>query len=91
MKQAKGAAVAGVVTCIACCAAPVLLAAGVIGAGLAAAVAAWLPWLSATLLVGSVVAIVLHRQRPQAAACTTDTALSGSCACHPAAETTDSR
>ena len=87
MRKTKAAAVAGVVGCVACCAAPVLLAAGLIGAGLAAAVAAWLPWLSAALIVGSVAAFVLHdRRRSATTACASDPAQDGGCGCQPAQE-----
>ena len=79
MKKAKAAAVAGVVGCVACCAAPILLAAGLIGTGLAAAVAAWLPWLSGLLIVGALAAFLAHERRRKATGCATDPTHAGGC------------
>ena len=85
MRKAKAAAALGAVTCVACCAAPVLLAAGLIGSGLAAAAAAWLPWLSAALITGSLAAFVVHGRRPRAAGCAVAHD-DGACGCSVTAE-----
>ncbi len=45
-RTAKTTAATGIAACVACCAVPVLMTAGFISAGLAAALATWLPVLS---------------------------------------------
>lgn len=85
------AAVAGVVGCVACCAAPILLTAGLIGTGVAAAVATWLPWLSAVLIVGAFPAFSLHERRAEVVSCASDPVHDDGCGCQPTAEPFDTR
>ncbi|MET9694676.1 hypothetical protein ABZY81_40825 [Streptomyces sp. NPDC006514] len=70
--------------CVACCALPVLITAGVVGAG-AGAVVGWLPALAVVLAVLAVGTWWLG-QRRRSCACPPKTAGGGGCGCNASAD-----
>uniref|UniRef100_A0AAU2K274 Mercury transporter n=1 Tax=Streptomyces sp. NBC_00049 TaxID=2903617 RepID=A0AAU2K274_9ACTN len=70
--------------CVACCALPVLITAGVVGAG-AGAVVGWLPALAVVLAVLAA-GTWWYGQRRRSCSCASKTAGEGGCGCKTAAD-----
>jgi hypothetical protein len=76
----SGLALLGIGGCALCCAVPLLLAAGVLSGGVAAALSDWMPGIAAALLATAGLAWWNLRRRARSS-CSHDEGNDGSCSC----------